>query len=554
MSTLRHLIAAGLGVTVALSNIKPSSSQTTPSSTPADPFAGDSYLLRKDVTWATTPASSQSSPNAEGTADDGSNQQLISDKRETAEAEQVPLQARENPLTGASRPAPAYLNPDPNPLQFPTKPEEVRVVGTQPITLQQAIELARRNNQDLQVAEQQLQRSRYSLQEALSAELPSLDLNADVTRSDSAQGQLQNERLEQQQPGQEGASTISRSLSGQLELSYDVITSGRRSANIKAADRQVKLNQLEVERIDEQLQLDVANAYYDVQQADEQVRIAQSAVRNAQQSLRDAEALERAGVGTRFDVLRAQVQLANETQNLTQSLRDQQVSQRQLAQLLSLSLPTNISAADPVEVAGFWNLTLEESIVQAFRNRAELEQQLVQREINEQQRRVALAGGRPQVSVFGNYNVLDVFADDFDITDGYAVGARLRWNLYNGGATRARANQEEVDTQIAETQFADQRNQVRLQVEQAYYDLRANFENIQTSSVEVERSREALRLARLRFQAGVGTQSEVIDAESELTRSEGNRVRAILGYNRALATMLRAVSNTPTAGDVTISP
>jgi len=77
--------------------------------------------------------------------------------------------------------------------------------------------------------------------------------------------------------------------------------------------------------------LDVANDYYALQAADESVRINQAAVRNAQASLRDAQALEQAGVGTRFDVLQSQVQLADETQRLTNSLSQQRISRRQLA-------------------------------------------------------------------------------------------------------------------------------------------------------------------------------------------------------------------------------
>nr|WP_083866311.1 TolC family protein [Calothrix sp. PCC 6303] len=55
-------------------------------------------------------------------------------------------------------------------------------------------------------------------------------------------------------------------------------------------------------------------------------------------------------------------------------------------------------------------------------------------------------------------------------------------------------------------------------------------------------AKEALTLARLRFNAGVGTQTDVIASETELTRSEGNRIRAILDYNRALGGLQRAVS------------
>jgi len=77
-------------------------------------------------------------------------------------------------------------------------------------------------------------------------------------------------------------------------------------------------------------------------------------------------------VGTRFDVLQSQVQLADETQRLTNSLSQQRISRRQLAQRLSLAQSVNISATDPVEIAGLWNFTLEDSIVLAFQNRAEL--------------------------------------------------------------------------------------------------------------------------------------------------------------------------------------
>jgi outer membrane protein TolC len=61
----------------------------------------------------------------------------------------------------------------------------------------------------------------------------------------------------------------------------------------------------------------------------------------------------------------------------------------------------------------------------------------------------------------------------------------------------------------------------------------------------VEEATEALRLARLRFQAGVGTQLEVINQETDLTRAQNRLLNAIIGYNRALSALQRAVSNLP---------
>ena len=125
----------------------------------------------------------------------------------------------------------------------------------------------------------------------------------------------------------------------------------------------------------------------------------------------------------------------------------------------------------------------------------------------------------------------------------YSLGANLNWNLYDGGAARASARVQEANIAISETNFADTRNQVRFEVEQAYSNLQSNLTNIQTASVGLEQAREALRRARLRFQAGVGIQTEVINAENSLTQAEGNRVTAILNYNRAFASLTRAISN-----------
>ncbi|HAX80843.1 MAG TPA: transporter [Cyanobacteria bacterium UBA11372] len=457
-------------------------------------------------------------------------------------------------------PIPGFLQPNPNPLQFPTRPEEVDIEVTQPLTLQQAIELARRNNRDLQVAQLQLESAQAAEREARARLFPTVDLQVEFSggRSTGSEFQIEAARaeVERQREAQRNLPPAQRreipdapdertstSLNSAVGINYDIFTAGRVQAQIRAAQEQVRRNQLQIESLGEQTRLDVSVAYYDLQQADEQVRISESAVRNAQRSLQDAQALFEAGLGTRFDVLRAQVQLARENQNLIRARSDRQTRRRDLARLLSLPQSVNMVAADPVAVAGLWNPTLEQSIVLAFQNRAELQARLAERNIGRERRRIARADRFPQLSLFFNYNLLDVFNDGLGLADGYSAGARLRWSIFDGGAANAQAQQRETDIAIAETQFASDRNQIRFQVEQAYFTLQSNLENIQTASVALEQAAEALRLARLRFQAGVGTQTEVIDAENDLTRAEGDRVTAILNYNRALATLQRAVSN-----------
>jgi outer membrane protein TolC len=462
-----------------------------------------------------------------------------------------------SPSTGSSltpaaaSPAPEYLNPSPNPLLFPTQPGEVEIVGTQPISLRQALELAQRNSPQLRQTQQELERARAALRQAEAANLPTLDLSASLT-----QNQQQTQQGRQNQNGSITNSTIttdSTTLNGQLQVNYDLFTSGSRSATIRASQQQVRFQELQLEVTAEDLRQRVTRAYYDVQDADEQVRISQASVAELQRSLQDTQAQERAGIGTRFDVLQTQVDLANSQQQLTQRLSTQRINRRQLVQILNLTQSVDISAADPVVLADVWNLSLEQSVVLAYRNRAELEQQLVQRDISEQQKRAALAAVEPQISLFANYGAQNRLNSGDGFFRSYQLGAQFNWRLFDGGAASASADQQEANISIAESQFENLRTQVRFQVEQAYLNLQANFDNIQTATLAQSQASEALRLARLRFQAGVGIQSDTLRAQTQLTQAEVNRVEAILGYNRSLIDLQRAVSNFPD-GNLADSP
>lgn len=448
-----------------------------------------------------------------------------------------------NPSTPSS---PAYLNPSANPLLFPTRSEEVQIKNSQEITLDQAIELARRNNRDLEAARLTLERTQFALQEVNASQFPTAGVVLDFSRNDSASARISNAaNIDPTLSPLLNRNTVSTSFNGALQLSYDLYTSGIRPATIRAAENQVRFQQLEVERISEAIRLSVTRAYYNLQEADAQTQISEAAVANAAQILRDTQLQEQAGLGTRFDVLQTQVSLANASQDLTRARSQQRISRRQIVQLLSLAQDVDVSAVRTITEAGTWELSLEQTILLALKNRAELEQQLLQRDISEQRRRIALGSVRPQASLTATYNILGILNDGAGPSQGLALGARLQWNFFDGGAARARARQETTNIAIAETTFANQRDQIRFDVEEAFSTLNANRENIQTASFALQAAEESLRLARLRFNAGVGTNTDVINQLTELTRAQVNRLRAVLDYNRALADLQRAVSNLP---------
>jgi len=298
-------------------------------------------------------------------------------------------------------PAPSYLDPHPNLLRFPTRTEEVEIAGTQPISLNQALELAVRNNLDLQQSRVNLERSLASLRETQAELFPGVNLSSNLTWSDSANARIsirrQEDTLGERSPIQTDPTSITWNT--ELRVNYTLFDFGGRSARIAAAEAQVRTTELEIERQLEQVRLQVSEAYYDIQDADMSVQINRSAVENAQQSLEDAQALESAGVGTRFDVLRAEVQLANDQQALNEALASQRVARRRLARVLNVPQSVDLAAADPVDLAGVWELDLEQTIILALRNRAELQQQLVDRDIAQEQQRAVRSQALPQFSL-----------------------------------------------------------------------------------------------------------------------------------------------------------
>jgi len=450
-----------------------------------------------------------------------------------------------------ANPAPNELNSSGNPLIFPTNPKEVDTTTRQPITLNQAIELALRNNKDFQAARIALEKSEANLTSARAALFPSLTTEFELSRDNSAAAEIQNALAIQNaanspvpiDPVLQGES--STNATGNVQLTYNIFSGGERSAQIEKAEKQVRSSRLQVEVTSEQTRFSATDSYYALQGTDAQVAIAQASVEDASQSLRDARLLEQAGLGTRFDVLRAEGDLATANEALTRAISDQRTARRKLVQVLGVGQKVELTAADPITEAGDWTIPLETSIVQAYKNRAELEQQLLQVDIYEQDRFIALSAIQPKVDFLANYNYQNNFNNSVGLVDGYSFAARVRWTFFDGGRAFAEARKANRDMDSAQTQFGKQRDQIRFDVEESYYTLTSTKENISSTRTNVTRFEEALRLARLRFQAGVGTQTDVINAQRDLANARGRYLQAIIGYNQALNKLQRAVSNLP---------
>jgi len=425
-------------------------------------------------------------------------------------------------------------------LVVPTTPSQVKLERTKPVTLEEVLELAEKTNSDWIQARIAIDKARAALQAAEAGRSPTVSGTVQYSYSDSAQSRLN--IINNGNNNFTSNKTTSNPLTGTLGINYNIFDSGVNDATIAAAENNLRIAESNLNQARQVVRLSIVTAYYNLQNADETIRIQRQAVKNSEKSLQDTQARERAGVGTKFDVLQSEVSLANARQDLLNAEAAQLVARRELARQLNYPPTVEITAADKIAPVAEWKLPLEESILLAVRNRAELDTQKLQREVARNNANAALARLGPQVSLFANVNTASEFTSGSGIGTGYQIGATLNWTLYDGGKTAAQVDQFKADQATAESKFEQAARQARFDVESAYINQRSRFQQIETATKAVKQAEEALRLARLRLDAGVGTQLEVLTAESDFTRADVNRVQAIIGYNQARANLERAIA------------
>ena len=422
-------------------------------------------------------------------------------------------------------------------LVVPTTPSQVKLDSTKPVSLTELLDLVEKTNSDAIRARIAIDRARAVLQEAETLRSPTVSGSVQYSYSDSAQARLNS--INNNTPL---GKTTSNPLTGTIGVDYNIFDSGAKDAAIRIAENNLRIAEADLSRIRQNIRLSIVTGYYNLQNTDETIRIQRKAVENAERSLKDTKARERAGVGTKFDVLQSEVQLANAKQDLLNAEAAQLVARRELSRQLNYPAIVEITAADKIAPVPEWKLPIEETILLAVRNRAELDIRKLEREVARDRATSSLAQLGPQVNVFGNFNTAAEFTSGSGVGVGYQIGASLNWNLYDGGKAAAQVNQFKADQAIAETRFEQDARQARYDVEESYINQRSRLQQIDTATKAVQQAEEALRLARLRLDAGVGTQLEVITAEAALTTADVNRVQAIIGYNQSRANLERAIS------------
>lgn len=438
-------------------------------------------------------------------------------------------------------------------LALPDRPRQVRITQLRPLSLDQVEILAEVNNPDLKAIASQVEQAQSNLRAKIALWYPQLGFNTSSFPIYTSGRQFSNGATGTGQPIGTTLDSIWR-MQAALQASWSLIDPTRTPQIAIARDQYEKAkNQYLIGLRD--LRLQASLAYFDLQTADDQVQIGQEGVRASLVSLRDARARFQAGVATKLEVLEAETQLARDQQLLTTALLSgtpnqpgQAIARRALAALLDLPQDVTPTAADPARVIGTWLPSLQESIVASFAFREELDQILLDISIANSSANVELGRVQPLLKIVNNFGFGRSYGYEFSPSvvpsiTGWnvdnAVGLNLNWTIYDGGSSQANYRGQKQKAQENRFLFAQRRNTIRADVERSFYELDKNNRNILTTSREVISTRESLRLARLRFQAGVTTQREVVDTQRDLTQAEVRYSNAISDYNKALVQLRR---------------
>jgi len=275
----------------------------------------------------------------------------------------------------------------------------------------------------------------------------------------------------------------------------------------------------------------VARAYLAGLRAQASLDTAHANVDLSEALLRLAQSQKEAGAGTGIEITRAEVQLANDRQQLLVAENDLDRTRLQLLKVIGLKLDSPVELTDRLSYIPMDAVDEAKQLTTARENRAEWKAQS-RREENARLNYSATKMERlPSVSAFANYG--DLGSDVNNLLPTRSIGASVKIPLFDGGRRDARRAESASQYRSEKIRTEDLRDQIEL-------DVRTSIDSLRSADAQVKTAQDGLRLAEKelaqaerRYKAGVTNSVEVTDAQTRLARARDNRVSALYNYNLA---------------------
>ncbi len=299
--------------------------------------------------------------------------------------------------------------------------------------------------------------------------------------------------------------------------------------------------------------LTVRTRFYDVLLARESIKVREQSVALLQEQLQNAKNRFEAGASSSFEVLRAEVALANAQPALIQARNAFRLAIEELRQALGFANTEGDNLKKVPEFVGELkaeptSFDLKSSLEAARGNRPELARLSKLEEAREQGVRVARSSYLPSVDAVAGYQWRKTgLSDRFrDAADGWLVGVQSQWNVFDGRATAGRVAQARSLLAQAQLTRGETELSIEVEVRRALSSLQEAWELAEASRKVVDQAAEALRLANVRQSAGTATQLDVLTSQVDLTQARNNQLQANYNYLVALAFMRKAMGQSDT--------
>ncbi len=308
---------------------------------------------------------------------------------------------------------------------------------------------------------------------------------------------------------------------------------------LQAAHQVMSASQAQETTVREQIVLLVVSQYLAGMRAEAAVKAAQSRVDLAQALYDQANDLQKHGVGTGIDTLRANVELQNEKQRLLEAQTQQKVAHYGLARLLNLDPHREIELADTPNFYETPQMDASRSLELAYETRPEMKALAAQVHEEEIAKRAASESRLPTLNFAGTWGEQGLSAPSS--IPAYVYQLTVDVPLFTGGRIHAEIAKADLEIKKVEQQRADLRNQIALEVKTSEAQLEAAQHEVDVANLGVKLAREEVSQARDRFQAGVANNIEVVSAQDSLARANDNQIAALYGYNQARADLSHSI-------------
>lgn len=317
---------------------------------------------------------------------------------------------------------------------------------------------------------------------------------------------------------------------GHIGVRQKIYDFNKTASGVDVAASRVVLEQDRVGEVRRDLAYATVRSFYSVLFLEQSIRVQDEQLRTLNEYLQTSQRRFAAGTATEFDVLTTRVRLAAaETQkiDLQNRLRQEEITLRRLANLpaevplhLSGSFQTDVPSADT------------DSLMRvAQRQRPDFKTAADAITTAELQRVAASAGDNPSININLAYGVKNGYIPNLDVLRGnFAAGVSVEVPVFDGFKTRSREEEAQANVLVAQERKRVVEAQIRSDIEQALSDLKASSDKLQTTKLNVEQARRAAELAKVKYDAGVVTNLDLLDAETSLEQAKLTDLQSLLGY------------------------